>query len=123
MPFYTLYLKLCNDKKVKPTRAGVDMGFSKAAITGWSRGGLPTDSNLLVISEYFGVPLSELMACSDIAGRGKKKQSKEEEPVQKVELTLEEEQLLRCWRLASADEKETVAFALRKHGMPFPERK
>lgn len=123
MLFYTLYLKLCNDKKVKPTRAGVEMGFSKAAITNWSKGSLPTDSNLLAISEYFGVPLSELMACSDIAERGKKKVTANEDTTPQIELTLEEEQLLRCWRLASADEKETVAFALRKHGMPFPERK
>lgn len=123
MLFYTLYLKLCNDKKVKPTRAGVDMGFSKAAITNWSKGRLPTDSNLLIISEYFGVPISELMACSDIAGRGKNKVTANEESTPKIELSFEEEQLIRCWRLASADEKETVAFALRKHGMPFPERK
>ena len=39
-----------------------------------------------------------------------------------MELTEIEKRLIECWRMANDDEKEDVAFVLRRYKMPFPDR-
>lgn len=66
MEFYEIYLKLCNEIGVTPSRAALDMGISKVAVTNWkNRGNLPTDANLKKISDYFGVSIDFLKGQSD----------------------------------------------------------
>lgn len=38
----------------------------------------------------------------------------------KPSISKEEEELIRCWRLASDKERQNIAFILRDYGMPFP---
>lgn len=61
MQFYDLYLTLCNKRGVTPSRAAMEMGISKVAVTNWkTRGNYPTDANLQKIANYFGVTVEYL---------------------------------------------------------------
>lgn len=53
--FYDIFVELCARKGVSPSRAVLDMGFSKSIITGWKKGATPSDANLIRIADYFGV--------------------------------------------------------------------
>lgn len=54
--FYDLYLELCKQKKVAPTRAALDMGLSKSAPIKWrTTGATPQGETLNKIASYFGV--------------------------------------------------------------------
>ena len=74
--------------------------------------------------EWSNVPLSKLekvgkaLGCSASYLMGWEELSEPEDPA--AYLTKEEDALLRCWREASLEDKETVAFVLRKYGMPAP---
>lgn len=59
--FYENYLQLCNERKVTPSAAAVDMGLSKAANTKWADGRIPRDATLKKIADYFGVSVAYLM--------------------------------------------------------------
>ena len=37
-----------------------------------------------------------------------------------AEQAAEEQELVRCWRLATVEQRQTIAFILRDYGMPFP---
>ena len=67
MLFYNLFLQLCREKHVSPSRAALDVGLSKTAPNGWKKGGLPSDINLLLLSNYFEVPIKDFWRCEDIA--------------------------------------------------------
>lgn len=67
MNFYNYFLTLCNEKGVKPSRAGLDIGISKTAVNGWKRGGLPTDSTLMLLANYFGIAIEDFWQCDDLA--------------------------------------------------------
>ena len=67
--FYDKYLKLCNEKNIKPTTAAVAMGFSSAAVARWKAGSTPTDATLLVIANYFGVSMADLLPDEEIVRR------------------------------------------------------
>lgn len=63
--FYDNFLKLCNQKDVAPTKVAVETGGYKSDATRWKNGSIPTDARKLVIAEYFGVTIEELMADSE----------------------------------------------------------
>lgn len=57
--FYQIYLKLCNEKGISPTKAGEEMGINRGTISKWkNKGTSPTFDKLTTIAEYFNVPLS-----------------------------------------------------------------
>lgn len=58
--FYDIFVELCARKGVSPSRAVLDMGLSRAAVTGWAQGKVPRDATLRRIADYFGVSVEEL---------------------------------------------------------------
>jgi len=63
--FYHNYLALCRQNNVSPTAAATQMGFSRSAVTKWSRGSIPHKYVLQTIAEYFGVSVDELLSTED----------------------------------------------------------
>lgn len=59
--FYDNFLKLCNQKGVAPTKVAVETGGHKSDATRWKNGSTPTDARKVVIADYFGVTVEELM--------------------------------------------------------------
>ena len=73
--FYDIYLDLCKQKKVSPTRAALEMGLSKATPTTWKKRGLtPQGETLNKIAAYFNVSADYLL------GTGSKSSEKTETP-------------------------------------------
>lgn len=64
--FYEVFLDLCAEKNISPTKAAVEIGFSNAAPTGWKQGAVPRDSALKKIANYFGVTMEYLKGETDI---------------------------------------------------------
>ena len=58
--FYDNYLRLCNRRGISASAAALEMGLSRAAVTGWAQGNTPRDSTLRRIADYFGVTVDEL---------------------------------------------------------------
>lgn len=70
MKFYALFLRLCAQKGVSASEAGMAIGGSRAMVSGWKSGkSLPTDTRIFKLAEYFGVPESEFYQCEDIRAR------------------------------------------------------
>lgn len=66
MDFYDRYVILCNKKGVKPSRAAIEIGMTKTAVSNWkARNTTPTDSNLKKIADYFGVSTDYLLGRTD----------------------------------------------------------
>lgn len=57
MDFYDKFLSLCSKRGITPSKAVLDIGLSKPAVTRWKNGGHPTDASLLRIATYFNVPI------------------------------------------------------------------
>lgn len=64
--FYEIYVGLCAEKNISPTKAAVEIGLSNAAPTGWKQGAVPRDSALKKIADYFGVTVEYLKGETDI---------------------------------------------------------
>lgn len=60
MNFYENFLNLCVEKGISPSRAALEMGISKSAITRWKTGGGITDATARIIADYFGVATESL---------------------------------------------------------------
>lgn len=64
--FYEIYIGLCAEKNISPTKAAVEIGLSNAAPTGWKQGAVPRESALKRIADYFGVTVEYLKGETDI---------------------------------------------------------
>lgn len=56
--FYKRFIELCNSRGVTPSYVGLQVGVSKAAVSGWKNGSSPRDTQMKKIADYFGVPVS-----------------------------------------------------------------
>lgn len=56
--FYKRFIELCNSRGVTPSYVGLQVGVSKAAVSGWKNGSSPRDTQMQKIADYFGVPVS-----------------------------------------------------------------
>ena len=100
--FYDRFKALCENKKISPTRAAIDMGFSNSITTKWKKtGATPDGVTLAKIAEYFGITVDELL--------GKEKQPAD------GELSDEEKAMLDLFRRASEDSRRLALLAL-EHG-------
>ena len=65
--FYDRFIQLCEQKGVKPTRAALDTGIARSAVSNWKsnwqRGieSLPSTNNAQALAEYFNVPVDYLL--------------------------------------------------------------
>lgn len=64
--FYEIYVGLCAEKNISPTKAAVEIGLSNAAPTGWKQGAIPRAAALKKIADYFGVSVEYLKGETDI---------------------------------------------------------
>lgn len=56
MCFYDVFIKLCNQKGVKPADVSRAIGIKEGVISGWKkRKSTPTSVNLQKVADYFGV--------------------------------------------------------------------
>lgn len=100
--FYDRFKALCENKKISPTRAAIDMGFSNSITTKWKKtGATPDGVTLAKIAEYFGITVDELF--------GKEKQPAD------GELSDDEKAMLDLFRRASEDSRRLALLAL-EHG-------
>lgn len=58
--FYDQFIKLCNERDVRPTVVAEAIGLNKSTATGWKRGTTPTDITIKKLADYFGVSFDEL---------------------------------------------------------------
>ena len=100
--FYDRFKALCENKKISPTRAAIDMGFSNSITTKWKKtGATPDGVTLAKIAEYFGITVDELL--------GKEKQPAD------GELSDDEKAMLDLFRRANEDSRRLALLAL-EHG-------
>lgn len=81
--FYSNYLRLCNKINKSPSAVGEALGFSRASVTGWSKGALPRKAALQAIADYFHITVDELMEGVDGAHPT---QDAKKDPAQKGEV-------------------------------------
>lgn len=56
--FYNNFVKLCKEKGLKPSRAGIEAGIPKQTVSNWKAGRKPSDTYIAQLADYFGVPAS-----------------------------------------------------------------
>lgn len=58
--FYNNYVILCARKRKSLSAVAEEIGLSRTSPNGWKKGKKPSDVTLEKLSQYFGVPVSEL---------------------------------------------------------------
>lgn len=53
--FWENFCSLCQRHGVAPTQAAIEMGFSRASVTKWKNGAIPSADSLHTVSKYFNV--------------------------------------------------------------------
>lgn len=99
--FYKRFIELCNSRGVTPSYVGLQVGVSKAAVSGWKNGSSPRDTQIKKIADYFGVPVSYF--------------SEDALETEKAPMPndIGEENILRMYRSLSTEEKGALyAYAL-----------
>jgi len=107
MGFYENLIELCYKRKEPITVVLSNCGVNRSACTRWKNGEMPNSSSMLKLCDYLKVTPEELKG--DIPDLRQAS----------IVLSDEEAQLLALWRIATDEEKEGVAFALRKRGFTF----
>lgn len=65
--FYDTFVQLCEQNGIKPTRAAIEAGVPKSAVSYWKSNWeknievLPTNKNALLLAKYFGVSIDILL--------------------------------------------------------------
>lgn len=59
--FWNNFVRLCNEKGLRPNPAAKEMGFSSASVTKWKQGTIPRGNALQKIADYFGVTVNDLL--------------------------------------------------------------
>lgn len=64
--FYDNFVKACNLHNKAPSAVAIDIGISKATVTGWKNGSMPSDATLRKLADYFGISPSDLTSERDL---------------------------------------------------------
>jgi len=60
--FYDIYIDLCKQRGVSPSKAAEEMGFHRSSVTNWKTNGYTPRKEILVkIAEYFDVSVDYLL--------------------------------------------------------------
>lgn len=59
--FYDNFIRICAERKESPSGVAKKIGLSNAAASGWKKGKQPSEVTLEKLSQYFDVPISELI--------------------------------------------------------------
>lgn len=58
--FYEIFVRLCKEKGISPTKAGTAIGCSRSTVNGWKNGAQPHPKKMAEIAKYFGVSVAYL---------------------------------------------------------------
>ena len=97
--FYDNFVQLCKKHGVSPSKAAVDAGLSKSTVTKWKStpDAQPTGNAIKKLSEYFCVPISELLS-----------EEEQNNSPSDIELTEGEMDLIKLFRLIPEDQQPVV---------------
>lgn len=70
--FWDRFITLCNKINKKPNPVAAELGISSGSITKWKKGGIPSDTNLKKIADYFGVSVECLKGKEELPAVNKK---------------------------------------------------
>ena len=70
--FWDRFITLCNKINKKPNPVAAELGISSGSITKWKNGGVPSDTNLKKIADYFGVSVECLKGKEELPTVNKK---------------------------------------------------
>ena len=60
--FYDVFIGLCNQKNISPSKAAGEIGFNKSSISNWKKNGYTPRKEIAVkIAEYFNVSVDYLL--------------------------------------------------------------
>jgi transcriptional regulator with XRE-family HTH domain len=86
--FFDTFVKLCEEKGVKPSRALTDAGVPKSAYSYWrteasfGNDAKPTNQNAVKLAQYFGVTVDYLLT-------GEQKENPPQQPQSEVDAAVE----------------------------------
>ena len=64
--FWEIFLRLCNEKDIKPNNVAKQLGIASGTVSGWkNKGQTPQDGNLIKIANYFNVSVAYLKGEED----------------------------------------------------------
>lgn len=95
--FYDNFVQLCKKHGVSPSKAAVDAGLSKSTVTKWKTtpDAQPTGTAIKKLSEYFCVPISELLS-----------EEEQKNPPSELVLTERESRILEALRSKTPAERK-----------------
>lgn len=64
--FWTRYVELCSSVNKSPHKVATSIGVTSGSVTGWKNGGIPRETTLKKIADYFGVTVEYLKGETDI---------------------------------------------------------
>lgn len=97
--FYDNFVQLCKKHGVSPSKAAVDAGLSKSTVTKWKTtpDAQPTGTAIKKLSEYFCVPISELLS-----------EEEQKNPPSELVLTERESRILEALRSKTPAEQKAL---------------
>lgn len=63
--FWDNFVKLCNQKNMKPNNVAKELGIPSGSVTDWKNGRVPRSTTLQKIADYFNVSTNDLLGKSD----------------------------------------------------------
>ena len=97
--FYDNFIQLCKKHGVSPSKAAVDAGLSKSTVTKWKTtpDARPTGTAIKKLSDYFCVPISELL-----------NEEEKKTPPDRIEPTEREMKILEALRSKTPSERKAL---------------
>ena len=104
--FYGKFIYLCALKQVMPSQAAVEAGISKSLVSKWKANPEQTPSPKILqkISDYFSVPISELLSEEKVIPAS----NSLEDPQDQIELSGTEIMYIKLLRRIHPDKREKI---------------
>ena len=98
------------------------LGFKVSEISKYETGKIADIPNETIdkIAGVLNVDTSWLLGYDTPMDPARPKKKKAKAASQHIDLNDEEAALVKCWRMATGNERQDIAYILRKYGMPFP---
>lgn len=104
--FWNTFVNLCMEKEKSPTAVGLELGFSRATVSNWKSGGIPRETAIRKIADYFGVTVDYLLGNTDNREKAEEKMPSkilEDEPMSE-----KEKQMWELWRRVPDEQKPHI---------------
>lgn len=104
--FWNTFVNLCMEKEKSPTAVGLELGFSRATVSNWKSGGIPRETAIRKIADYFGVTVDYLLGNTDNREKAEEKTPSkilEDEPMSE-----KEKQMWELWRRVPDEQKPHI---------------